>query len=337
MRTQSLAGLVVLLAFPSALWAEDVVAAPSLPGVRCHVRIKSSPSPVGQPVWAHFSIENTSSEPITLTVPGAEPEIPAAEMGLPLSHIFSGGGLPALTFTSESGRKYEEPIGYHAPARAPIVMIAPQSSVGSVVDLREFYPMLRGAGQYRLAWRPYGGGAVCDNVPVTIAPLKQVEIVTDDGKMTVRFYYDDAPETVANFLELVKSGFYNGKTFHRLEPGYLLQGGCPRGDGTGIRLDGKRVKAEFNSRPHQKGTLSMALLEDDPDSASCQFFICNTRQKSWDGKYTVFAELIGEESMATLDRMMATPVDDLGRPTRTLYMRNLRITDAPPDTSSASR
>jgi cyclophilin family peptidyl-prolyl cis-trans isomerase len=147
--------------------------------------------------------------------------------------------------------------------------------------------------------------------------------------MTVRFFYADAPKTVGNFIELAKSGFYDRTTFHRIEPGYLLQGGCPKGDGTGIRADGKRIPAEFNSRPVDKGTVAMALLEDEPDSASSQFFICNTRQKEWDGRYTVFGELVGEASYETLDRLMATPVDEHGHPTRTLHVRSARIVDTP--------
>ena len=82
----------------------------------------------------------------------------------------------------------------------------------------------------------------------------------------------------------------------------------------------------------EKGAVAMALLEDDPESASCQFFICNTRQKEWDGRYTIFGELVGEESFATLDRLMATEVDEQGRPLRPLYMRTVRIVDAPADT-----
>ena len=78
----------------------------------------------------------------------------------------------------------------------------------------------------------------------------------------------------------------------------------------------------------------MALLPDDPDSASCQFFISNTRQKDWDGKYAVFGHLVGDESFQTLDRLMATSVDDQGRPVRTLYMRTIRVVDAPPQTVS---
>lgn len=312
-------------------WGEESTRVQPIPGLRAEVRLLSVPTQAGKPVWARFSIENMGEEPITLTVPGTAPDIPPAEASLPLSHILGGDRGSALTLMSETGRRMEEPLGYRPATSAPILLLAPRGSVGTVVDLREYFPVLRGAGQYRLTWKPYGGGAAAENVLVTIATLKQVEIQTDDGKMTLRLFYDDAPHTVANFLELARSGFYNGKTFHRLEPGYLLQGGCPRGDGTGIRLDGKRIGPEFNSRPTDKGTVAMALLGDDPDSASCQFFICNTRVKEWDGKYTVFAELVGVESLATLDKLMATPVDEYSRPARGLYIRSMRVVDAPPD------
>lgn len=310
---------------------QDTHAPPTIPGLRAHVRIKSNPTPIGQPVWAQFLIENVSDESITLIVPGAEPDIPLPEIGLPLSHIFSGGSAPAIVLSSEAGRRFDHPVSYRPAKEAPIVIVGARSIVGAMVDLREYYPSLRGAGQFRLSWRPYAGAVSCENVLINVAPLKQAEIVTDEGRLTLRFFYDDAPQAVANFIELAKSGFYDNKTFHRLEPGYLLQGGCPRGDGTGIRLDGKRIPAEPNGRRHDKGSVSMALLDDDPDSASCQFFICNTRQKDWDGRYTVFAELVGEDSFTVLDRLMATPVDDLGRPLRSLYLRTVRIVDAPPE------
>ncbi len=302
-----------------------------IPGIRAELRPVSPQVPTGQPVWIRFVIENVSAEPATLRVPGTDPEIPSPESGLPISHVFSGSSSSALSVTTESGRRWEEPMGYRRPSHTPILMVAPHSSVGVTIDLREHFPALRSAGRYRINWQPYAGQVNADTVVVTIAPLKHAEINTDEGTMVIRFLYADASNHVANFLELVKSGFYTGKTFHRLEPGYLLQGGCPRGDGTGIRPNGKRIQAEFNSRPIRKGTVAMALLEDDPDSASCQFFICNTRQKDWDGRYTVFGELVGEGSFETLDRLMATPVDELGRPTRPLVMRTVRLVDAPPD------
>lgn len=297
--------------------------------VRAEVRPVSYHFPVGQPVWVRFTIENLSEEPVTLQVPGTEPEIPAPEAGLPLAHIFSGGATAGVTVTTEAGRRWDQPVGHRTASQAPILLVAPRSSVGTTLDLREYFPVLRGAGRFRVEWRPYRGALDANPVVLTIAKLKLCEIVTDAGNMTMRFFYEDAPLHVANFIELAKSGFYSGNAFHRIEPGYFLQGGCPRGDGTGIRLDGKRIPAEFNGHLVDKGTVAMALLDDDPDSASCQFFICNTRQKDWDGRYTVFGELVGEESFATLDRLMTTEVDELGRPLQTLHMRNVRIIDAP--------
>lgn len=224
-----------------------------------------------------------------------------------------------------------EPVGYRAVTKAPILMLAPRSGVGLTLDLREYFPALRGAGRYRIMWRPYGGGLSSDPVSLTIAPLKRAEITTDLGAMAVQLFYEDAPMHVDNFVELAESNFYDGLSFHRIEPGYLLQGGCPRGDGTGIRLDGKRVAAEFNGQRLRKGTLAMALLDDDPDSASCQFFICNTRQKEWDGRYTVFGQLVGESSYETLDRIMASEVDGTGRPVKPLLIRSIGIVEAQPD------
>lgn len=319
----------VLLALPGAAWAEAKEGAGA--GVKARLVLATRHVPLNQPVWAHFSVENISGEPVTLTVPGTEPELPNPEVGLPLSHIFSGSGsgTTGVKLTTQSGQAWTEPVGYRKPAKAPIMLLAPRSSVGAVVDLREYFPTLRGAGTYKVVWEPYSGAGQ-DSATFTIAPRKQVELVTDEGKLTMRLFYDEAPNHVENFLELAKINFYSGLTLHRVEPGYLIQGGCPRGDGTGIRLDGKRIPAEPNELKHQKGSVSMALLGDDPDSASCQFFISNTRMREWDSLYTVFAELVGEESFATLDRLMASPVDAQGRPQKTLVIRSMQLVDERP-------
>lgn len=302
-----------------------------LPGVRATIEPASYHVPLGQPVWCSLTLENTTDEPITLTVPGADPALPSAEMGLPLSHVFSGQEAAGITVTTGSGRSWSEPVGVREAKKAPIVVLGARGTVGRTVDLREYFPTLRGAGDYRVVWRPYGGAISSSTVPIRIAARKRVEIETDAGTLTVKLFYDDAPSTVANFVELAQSGFYNGLTFHRLEPGYLLQGGCPRGDGTGIRLDGQRVEFEPNDRPHEKGTLSMALLGEDQGSASTQFFITNTRVKEWDGMYAVFGQLVGEESYETLDALMMTPVDADARPRKPLYIRNVRVIDEKPN------
>lgn len=300
-----------------------------LHGLRAMVRPISRHVPIGHPVRVSFLIENTTGEVITLTVPGTQPQIPPPEMGLPLVHVFSGGNDSGVSITTPSGRHWDKPVGFRRPDDAPILMLAPHSAVGTTIDVRDFFPALRVAGKYRITWRPYGGGIESESAVISIAPRKQVQIKTDEGPLTIELYYDDAPDHVENFLQLAGTGFYTNLTFHRLEPGYMMQGGCPRGDGTGVRSDGKRIAAELNRRPHQRGSVSMALLDDDADSASCQFFISYTRQKSWDGHYTVFGHLTGDESYATLDRLMAVPVDEFGRPRRTLYMRSVRMLDAP--------
>jgi len=326
---------VVLLSLHAPILVNGVSVAAAadnaIPGIAAHLRAPQHVS-INHPIWVQFSIENTTNEPVTLTVPGCEPAIPSPEMGLPLAHVFSGGASSGVLVTTESGRRWDQPLGYRTPANAPILLLAPRSTVGTTLDLREYFPSLRGAGQFRVSWKPYAAGVTSETVLLTIAPRKQVEMETDEGKLTISLFYDDAPLHVANFLELAKEGFYTGKIFHRLEPGYMIQGGCPRGEGTGIRLDGKRVPAEFNHHTHEKGAVSMALLDDDPDSGSCQFFICNTRQKDWDGRYTVFGELTGEASLQTLDRLMAGPVDEHGRPKRALYIRAVRVVDAPIET-----
>ena len=204
--------------------------------------------------------------------------------------------------------------------------VAALGKKGSVSEL------LKSLGTMSLEERKVQGpliNGLRDEIGETIAARKRVQFDTDEGKLLIELFYESAPSHVANFLELTRSGFYSGKTFHRLEPGYLIQGGCPRGDGTGIRFDGKRIAAELNPNRHQKGSISMALLENDPDSASCQFFISYTREKDWDGRYTVFGQLIGDESFDTLDRLMAVPVDDQSRPARTLFIRSARAMDAP--------
>lgn len=300
-------------------------------GLRAHLHIPCGPIPPGKPVWVTFSIENTTDEPITLMVPGAEPSIPSPEMGLPLSHVFSGTSVPPVVLETVGGSRWEAPLGYRKPEEAPILILAPHSSVGTRIDVREYYPALRGSGNFRFSWQPYGGQAAPASTSLRIDTLKQAVITLDEGRMTLRFFYDEAPLTVSNFIELAAERFYDGKSFHRVEPGYFLLGGCPRGDGTGIRQDGKRIPSEVSERPFNKGTVAMALLNDDPESASCQFFICNTRQKEWDGKYTAFGELVGDESFATLDRLMAAAVDDQGRPTRPIIIRSMRISEAPAD------
>ena len=134
-----------------------------------------------------------------------------------------------------------------------------------------------------------------------------VHLETSEGPMTLELWNDVAPNHAENFLKLVDQGFYDGLSFHRIIPGFVLQGGCPRGDGTGG--PGWQVNAEFNDREHHKGVLSMARSAD-PDSAGSQFFICLTREhcQHLDGQYTAFGKVT--EGLDVVDKLASTPLAD---------------------------
>jgi peptidyl-prolyl cis-trans isomerase B (cyclophilin B) len=130
--------------------------------------------------------------------------------------------------------------------------------------------------------------------------VKQTGVITLDNGNQVRieFYPADAPKTVENFVTLAKKGFYNGLSFHRVVPDFVVQGGCPKGNGTGG--PGYTIKAEFNKQKHVRGTLAMARSQD-PDSAGSQFYITYGATPHLDGNYTVFGKVV--EGMEHVDRI----------------------------------
>lgn len=133
----------------------------------------------------------------------------------------------------------------------------------------------------------------------------EVVFETNKGRFSAIIFDDHAPVTAGNFLGLVEKGFYNGLTFHRHEPGFVIQGGCPKGDGTGG--SDKRIPLEVApGLKHGLGALSMART-NDPDSATSQFFIVIGDAHFLDGKYAVFGQLgSGAETVMELrkgDRM----------------------------------
>jgi peptidylprolyl isomerase/peptidyl-prolyl cis-trans isomerase B (cyclophilin B) len=118
------------------------------------------------------------------------------------------------------------------------------------------------------------------------------------GEIRLEFYPEDAPKTVENFVTLAKKGFYNGLNFHRVVPDFVVQGGCPKGNGTGG--PGYQIKAEFNKQKHVRGTLAMARSQH-PDSAGSQFYICYGPTPHLDGQYTVFGRVVS--GMEHVDRI----------------------------------
>ena len=126
-------------------------------------------------------------------------------------------------------------------------------------------------------------------------------IETVKGTMKVRFYEKDAPNTVANFVKLAKSGFYDGLTFHRVIPNFVIQGGCPRGDGTGG--PGYTIKCELDgdNQYHDRGVLSMAHA--GRDTGGSQFFICHNRENTQhlDRHHTCFGKVY--EGLDVIDKI----------------------------------
>ena len=140
---------------------------------------------------------------------------------------------------------------------------------------------------------------------MTDSAKPQIRLETSEGSFTIELWPDVAPKHAANFTKLTESGFYDGLTFHRIIPKFVIQGGCPRGDGTGG--PGWQVDAEFNDQPHDKGVLSMARSAD-PNSAGSQFFVCLGREhcQHLDGEYTAFGKVI--DGIETIDKIAATPL-----------------------------
>ena len=150
---------------------------------------------------------------------------------------------------------------------------------------------------------------------------------TNHGPIGLELHGDDAPKTVANFEKLARDGFYDGLTFHRVIPDFMIQGGCPRGDGTGG--PGYTFEDEFNRHKVVRGALAMANA--GPNTNGSQFFIVTTEAASWlDGKHTVFGRVT--EGMDVVDRISELPRDarDQPREAATIERVELERRDEPP-------
>src|SRR5690349_6310632 len=148
-------------------------------------------------------------------------------------------------------------------------------------------------------------------------------IKTKFGDIEIKLFPDEAPKHVENFIKLAKSGFYNGTIFHRVIPGFMIQGGDPntkdlnKKELYGMGGPGHSVKAEFNDVPHKRGIVSMAR-SNDPDSAGSQFFIVVEDSPFLDGKYTVFGQVV--KGMGVADKIVTQPRDGRDNPTERFEM-----------------
>lgn len=159
--------------------------------------------------------------------------------------------------------------------------------------------------------------------------MKYVVIEMENGDiMKGELYPEIAPETVANFEKLVNAGFYNGLTFHRVIPGFMIQGGCPLGNGTGG--PGYGIKGEFaangfeNNLKHDRGVLSMARAMD-PNSAGSQFFIMVEKAPHLDGSYAAFGRII--EGMEAADTIVNQKRNMMDKPNVPQVMKTVKIVE----------
>jgi peptidyl-prolyl cis-trans isomerase B (cyclophilin B) len=148
-------------------------------------------------------------------------------------------------------------------------------------------------------------------------------IETKFGNIELKFFPDVAPNHVNNFIELAKKGFYDGTLFHRVIPNFMIQGGDPNTKNAdrskhGVGGPGHTVKAEFNNKPHKRGTLSMARSAH-PDSAGSQFFICVADAPFLNQKYTAFGEVISGIEVA--DKIVSQPRDKSDNPNEKIEMK----------------
>ena len=228
-------------------------------------------------------------------------------------------------------------------------------AAGATADLATVFPQIKTPGCYLVSAHAKADGPMVGTPLVITArenkepgappglmvtkvePLCYAKMQTDLGEMDMLFYYDVAPNTANDFLTLAGQGYYDGLTFHRILPGFVLQGGDPAGNGTGG--PGYGITAEFNDRPHDAGVLSMAR-QGDPmeqtgamprkefaDSAGSQFFICLDPKATYqlNGKYTAFGKVF--KGMDVANKIAQVPLSDpaAGSPEKPVVIQKVTV------------
>ncbi|MGB9561255.1 MAG: peptidylprolyl isomerase [bacterium] len=158
-----------------------------------------------------------------------------------------------------------------------------------------------------------------ETVDTTQNPVVVLE--TTMGTFEIELFPNVAPKTVKNFLDLTNKGFYNGLTFHRVIKGFVIQGGDPKGDGTGG--PGYTIPAEFSNLKHETGTVAMARRPNDINSAGSQFYICLAPQPALDGQYTIFGKVVS--GLDVVMRIGDVPTGPNDRPKTPVVMKKVYV------------
>ena len=231
-----------------------------------------------------------------------------------------------------------KPLG--APLNATKLKLPPGTKLSIEVDLAAALLASGLVGDFELDWLgdPAGPQKVrrieafetsdsfLDEAKFPTAELAQFRVLlaTNQGQMEVEFWPETAPNHVRNFLDLCQAGFYDGVVFHRVIPGFMIQGGDPTGTGTGGGP--RRLKAEFSQRPHKKGVLSMAR-SSDPNSASCQFFVMHDTSPHLDGQYSAFGVVV--RGLEVVDAIAKTRTGPGDRPVSKQEIKSAKVVPAP--------
>lgn len=326
--------LVGLLAAPSACGQSEPQADP-ITQLRAEVSVDKTLYTPGEPIHLRCTLFNPTNKPIDVTIHTARD---AGDITLPAELVFGTHEQPALLLALEPE------------ATAPILprlatttnrvehtlRIGSRTSIGTEIDLNKLDRRLRYTGNFRIEWQPFGPRIPAAATAFQIQSRKQAILVTDYGKITFSLMYEQAPANVENLLDLITSHFYDSTRFHRIVPGFLIQGGSPDGTSAGIRPDGKTVPAELHDYPVDVGTMAMALRGGDLNSASCQFFIALARLPELDGKYTVVGQASDPESLRTLEKIAELPTDENYHPLRPVVIRFFTLIDAPPQRTTST-
>lgn len=174
----------------------------------------------------------------------------------------------------------------------------------------------------------YYAGPALDTL--TSNPNRLVTIETSQGIIKLQLFDKIAPKHVANFVSLIKSGFYNGVTFHRVIPGFMIQGGDPNSKDDNLENDGigqpglTKVPAEFSKLRHEPGILSAARTQD-PNSATSQFFIVHKRASSLDGQYSIFGQVF--EGLDVVEKIVNLPRNKSDNPGKAALITRVTISE----------
>ena len=279
------------------------------------------------------ALEQTSTNDLNATLSVVSPYAVAGEDARIQVTVSSdsGRGLSAALLDPACLQIFLEGGAVRSPAAEglsdAVVDLGTHASLSRVIDLKDACKGLK-TQTVEVAW--HFEGAESARIPLRIYAwdLVDVEAViqTDHGEMVAELYADKAPITVKNFVDLSMKGFYDNSTFHRVVPDFMIQGGCPNGDGTGD--PGYFIKGEFTDISHVRGTLSMARTQD-PDSGGCQFFIMHGDNPSLDGLYAAFGRLTS--GWETLDRIAGVQLtsqrtmDEISRPVERQRIKTITI------------